>query len=88
MQRKKWCDIESNERNLGKWFALMDCAFNGEELHTCTVVDEDASLTALEERLAARGITSCIIKFCGEEPECSENPRITRTTTIVDKPDK
>jgi len=85
--KRKWSDIVEDKDNDGKWFALTDCEYVNDKLETCIVVDEDNNLAALEERLAAKGTESCIIKYCGEEPESGENPRITRTT-IINKPEK
>jgi len=87
MDKAKWRDIVEDKNNAGKWFALTDCDYVEDELDSCVVVDEDANLAALEERLATQGIESCIIKYCGEDQESSENPRIQRTT-IVTKPQK
>ena len=87
MKKNLWSDIVNDKANAGKWFALTDCDYDEEKLKGCVVVDEDSDLAALEERLAAKGIESCLIKFCGEEQESSENPRITRVT-IVNKPQK
>jgi hypothetical protein len=85
--KQRWMDIIADKDNGGKWLALTDCDYDDDRLEACVVIDSDSNLTALEERLAANGIESCIIKFCGQEPESSENPRITRAT-IVDKPGK
>lgn len=82
--KKKWSEILSDKNYVGKWLALIDCDYNGDELEGCEVVDSDYNLTALEERLAEKGIKNCIIKFCGEEPETSESPRVTRGTITED----
>jgi hypothetical protein len=85
--KQRWTDIVADNSCGGKWLALTDCEYDEDRLEECVVIDSDSNLAALEERLASKGIESCIIKFCGDEPENSENPRITRAT-LVDKSGK
>jgi len=63
----KWNNVTADRHNIGKWFALVDCDFDEGKLLTCTIVDEDPDLAALQERIITKGIKNCIIKQAKKE---------------------
>jgi len=80
--RHSWNELLCDRGRCGKWLALSDCVYADDRLFSCLVVDEDYDISALEERIARQEIRSCLIAYCGEEPECHETPRVTRTTIV------
>lgn len=86
MDKIKWEDMLKDPLYADKWAALSDCEFKDDVLYECVVVDSDADIAVLQQRLEEQGIKNCTIKRVSEGEEDGETPRITRSTKETPKP--
>jgi hypothetical protein len=87
MEKLKWTDLLKDPLYMDKWVALSECGYEDDVLQDCVVVDSDADIAVLQQRLEEQGIKNCTIKRVSEGGEDdSETPRITRSAKETPKP--
>jgi hypothetical protein len=87
MDKLRWADVLADPLYIDKWVALSDCDYKDDVLHECVVVDSDADIAVLQQRLEEQGIKNCTIKRVSETEEGeAETPRISRSPKKTPEP--
>jgi hypothetical protein len=69
MTKLKWEEVLQDPMYRDKWVALSDCEYEEDVLQSCVVVDSDADIAALQQRLEEQGIKNCTIKRVADGEE-------------------
>jgi len=87
MEKVKWADLLADPIYRDLWVALTECSYKDDAIDECVIVDTDADIAALQQRLEEQGIKNCTIKRVGNGEEVEgETPRISRTPKKTPEP--